>query len=64
MGSGLYSIASYEKIKRVSIPLGHGNVLFLSIDNTPKKKSKTKNYGTIADMGQILSIVDFIKSQK
>ncbi|WP_299293686.1 hypothetical protein [Nitrosopumilus sp.] len=64
VGSGLYSIASYEKIKRVSIPLGRGHVLFLSIDNTAKKSSKTKNYGNIADMGHILSIVDFIKSQK
>ena len=65
VGSGLYSIASYEKIKRVSVPLGDGNILFVTLNNDPlPKKTKTKSYGQIAEMGKILSIVDFIKSQK
>lgn len=64
VGSGLYSIASYEKIKRITVPLADGNLLFISVNNPPTKNSKTKSYGQIADMGKILSIVDFIKSQK
>jgi len=64
IGSGLYSIASYEKIKRITVPLDDGNLLFISVNNPPTKNSKTKSYGQIADMGKILSIVDFIKSQK
>lgn len=63
-GLGLYSITSYEKIKRISIPLDGGNVLFISMTNDPLKNSKTKSYGHLAEMGDILSIVDFIKSQK
>ena len=30
VGSGLYSITSYEKIKRISIPLDDENMLFLN----------------------------------
>ena len=63
-GEGLYSISSYEKIKRISVPLDDGNILFVTMNNDPLKKSKTKSYGRIAEMGQILSIVDFIKSKK
>ena len=64
VGSSLYSIASYEKIKRITVPLADGNLLFISVNNPPTKNSKTKSYGQIADMGKILSIVDFVKSQK
>jgi len=66
IGSGLYSISSYEKIKRISIPLDNGKLLFCSVNNDPLKSSinKRKSYGHLADMGKILSIVDFIKSQK
>ena len=63
VGDGLYTIASYEKIKRITVPLDNGNVLFLTMSNEPLKKSKTKSYGHIAQMGDILSIVDFIKSK-
>ena len=63
VGSGLYSITSYEKIKRITVPLDKGNVLFLTMNNDPIPKSKTKSYGQIAEMGKILSVVDFIKSQ-
>ena len=64
VGSGLYSITSYEKIKRISIPLDDGNMLFISINNDLPSKTKTKSYGHVAEMGKILSIVDFVKSQK
>jgi len=64
VGAGLYSITSYEKIKRISVPLGDGNTLFVSINNEPPSKTKTKSYGHLAEMGKILSIVDFIKSKK
>ena len=64
VGSGLYSITSYEKIKRISIPLDGGNMLFLSINNEISSKTKTKRYGNVAEMGKILSIVDFVKSKK
>ena len=63
-GSGLYSISSYEKIKRITVPLGDGNTLFLTLNNDPLDKAKTKSYGKLAEMGKIMSIVDFIKSQK
>ena len=66
LGSGLYSISSYEKIKRISVPLDDGKILFCTISNEPLVKSSDskKVYGRIAEMGKILSIVDFIKSQK
>jgi len=64
VGSGLYSITSYEKIKRISIPLNDENMLFVSMNNNLPSKSKAKSYGHVAEMGKILSIVDFIKSKK
>jgi hypothetical protein len=64
VGTGLYSITSYETIKRISVPLDDGDMLFISINNEPPSKTKTKSYGHIAEMGNILSIVDFIKSKK
>ena len=60
VGRGLYVIAAYEKIKRITIPLGNGNLLFISIDNTPLKTSKGKSYGHLVQMGKIMSIVDFV----
>ena len=64
VGTGLYSITSYEKIKRISIPLDDENMLFISIKNDLPTKTKTKSYGNVAEMGKILSIVDFVKSKK
>ena len=64
VGSGLYSISSYEKIKRITVPLGNGDIMFVTVNNDPLTKTKTKSYGHITEMGKILSIVDFIKSQK
>lgn len=60
VGKGLYVIAAYEKIKRITIPLDKGNLLFISVDNTPLKDSKGKSYGHLVEMGKIMSIVDFI----
>jgi len=62
VGRGLYVIAAYEKIKRITIPLGSNNLLFISVDNTPLKASKGKSYGHLVDMGKIMSIVDFVNS--
>jgi hypothetical protein len=60
VGRGLYVIAAYEKIKRITIPLDKGNLLFISIGNTPLKTSKGKSYGHLVEMGKIMSIVDFV----
>jgi len=60
VGRGLYVIAAYEKIKRITIPLADGNLLFISVGNTPLKTSKGKSYGHLVEMGKIMSIVDFV----
>lgn len=60
VGRGLYVIAAYEKIKRITIPLENGNLLFISVGNTPLKTSKGKSYGHLVEMGKIMSIVDFV----
>jgi hypothetical protein len=44
--------------------LDDGNMLFLSINNENPSKTKTKSYGNVAEMGKILSVVDFVKSKK
>ena len=62
VGRGLYTIAAYEKIKRITIPLERGNLLFISVGNTPLKTSKGKSYGHLVEMGKIMSIVDFVNS--
>lgn len=62
VGRGLYVIAAYEKIKRITIPLRNNNLLFISVDNTPLNASKGKSYGHLVDMGKIMSIVDFANS--
>jgi len=53
----MYAIASYEKMKRITVPLDNDNLLFISLDNTPTKKG---SYGKVAEMGKIMSIVDFV----
>ena len=62
VGKGMYTIAAYEKIKRITIPLNDKHILFISVDNTPSKSSKKKSYGHLVEMGKILSIVDFVNS--
>lgn len=63
VGKGLYTIDSFEKTKRITIPLDDGNLLFISVNNDASSDSKTKSYGHMIEMGEILSIVDFIKSK-
>ena len=63
MGNGLYSITSYAKIKRITIPLSDGNMLFISVNNKPMKNAKNTSYGHLVEMGEILSIVEFVDSQ-
>ena len=62
VGRGLYVIAAYEKIKRITIPLNDRHILFISVDNTPLTASKKKSYGHLVEMGKIMSIVDFVNS--
>ncbi len=64
VGRGLYVVAAYEKIKRITIPLDKGNLLFLSMGNTPLKTSKGKSYGHLVEMGKIMSIGGFVNLNK
>ena len=63
LGNGLYSITSYSKIKRITIPLSDGKMLFISVNNKPMKNAKNTSYGHLVEMGEILSIVEFVESQ-
>ncbi len=62
VGKGMYVIAAYEKIKRITIPLNNNHILFVSVDNTPLKTSKNKSYGHLVEMGKMMSIIDFVNS--
>ncbi|QLH07936.1 hypothetical protein C5F50_05575 [Nitrosopumilus ureiphilus] len=62
VGKGIYVIAAYEKLKRITIPLDSKHILFISVDNVPLKDSKKKSYGHLVEMGKIMSIVDFVNS--
>ena len=62
-GNGMYSITSYAKIKRITIPLPDGKMLFISVNNKPMKNAKNTSYGHLVQMGEILSIVEFVESQ-
>ena len=64
VGRGMYVIAAYEKIKRITIPLENNNLLFISMDNTPLKMSKGQSYGNLVEMGKIMSIVDFVNKNQ
>ena len=62
LGRALYHITSFQKIKRITIPVDAFHLLFVSVDNEPLSKSKTKSYGKLVEMGKILSIVDFVNT--
>ena len=64
VGRGMYVIAAYEKIKRITIPLNNSHLLFVSLDNTPLKTTKGKSYGHLVEMGKIMSIVDFVNENR
>ena len=40
IGKPLYSITSYEKIKRITIPIDEEYLLFISMDNNDKESEK------------------------
>ena len=63
IGNGMYSITSYTEIKRITIPLPDGKMLFISVNNKPMKNAKNTSYGHLVEMGEILSIVEFVESQ-
>ncbi len=62
LGRAMYHIASFEKIKQVTIPLDAFHLLMIYVDNVPLKKTKTKSYGRYVQMGKIMSIVDFVNT--
>ncbi len=64
VGRGMYVIAAYEKIKRITIPLDNNNLLFISLDNTPLKMTSGQSYGNLVEMGKIMSIVDFVNKNQ
>ena len=64
VGFGLYTIVSYEKIKRITVPLDGEHLLFMSVNNEPLTNTKSKSYGKLVEMGKVLSIVEFVKSKK
>lgn len=43
IGKPLYSITSYEKIKRITIPIDDEHLLFISMDNKEEEVEKFKN---------------------
>jgi len=62
LGRAMYHIASFQKVKQVTIPLDAFHMLLIYVDNTPLKKTKTKSYGRYVQMGKIMSIVDFVNT--
>ena len=40
IGKPLYSVTSYEKIKRITIPIDDEHLLFISMDNNDKESEK------------------------
>ena len=62
LGRAMYHIASFQKVKQVTIPLDAFHMLLIYADNTPLKKTKTKSYGRYVQMGKIMSIVDFVNT--
>jgi len=53
-GKGLYAIASYKKIKRITIPLGRENLLFLSIENKDGESKGIENELDLENIGSLL----------
>ena len=62
LGRAMYHIASFEKVKQVTIPIDAFHMLLIYVDNTPLKKTKTNSYGRYVQMGKIMSIVDFVNT--
>ena len=55
VGRPLYSVTSYEKIKRMTIPIDEEHLLFISIDNDEEvemfKNINIKNISSLLDIG-------------
>ena len=56
VGRPLYSVTSYEKIKRMTIPIDEEHLLFISIDNKDEevemfKNINIKNISSLLDIG-------------
>ena len=62
LGRALYHIASFQKIKQITVPLDAFHLLMIYVDNTPLVKTKTKSYGRYVEMGKIMSIIDFVNT--
>jgi len=62
LGRAMYHITSFEKIKRITLPIDAFHLLFISVDNEPLKKSKRKSYGRLVELGKIMSIIDFVNT--
>ncbi len=62
VGRAMYHITSFEKIKRITIPIDAFHLLLIIVENEPLKKTKTKSYGRLVEMGKIMSIVDFVNT--
>lgn len=62
LGRALYHIASFQKIKQITVPLDAFHLLMIYVDNTPLDKTKTKSYGRYVEMGKIMSIIDFVNT--
>ena len=62
LGRAMYHITSFEKIKRVTIPIDAFHLLLITVDNQPQKNTKNKSYGKLVEMGKIMSIVDFVNT--
>ena len=45
IGKPMYSITSYEKIKRMTIPIDDEHLLFISMDNKEEEVEKFRNIG-------------------
>ena len=56
IGKAMYVVASYEKVKRIIIPLSKEFLLFISMDN---REGPSKEYMNAADLNKILSILDW-----
>ena len=48
----MYHIASFQKVKQVTIPLDAFHMLMIYVDNTPLKKTKTKKLWSICANGK------------
>ncbi|MCE2505518.1 MAG: hypothetical protein J4F36_03375 [Nitrosopumilaceae archaeon] len=55
VGNPLYSVSSYEKIKRMTIPIDDDHLLFISMDNNDEEVEMFKNIN-IKNVSTLLGI--------